>query len=224
MASFWFNYLFKDPIFKCSHNLRFWGGWNNICIWGKGSTKFSHWLFQQMIEGKRLFSLGKICAWSKKRHVLWMGLSRELLETSNNDSSEHETVKELQFRSHPSRSCSLLFCPTIAGYWVCCFCVFFNCCPCWVFTGARAFSLVGAGRGHSLGAMHGLLVVVASLVADHGLWNAQTSAVVAHTLSCSSEVGSSRTRGQTHVSCIDRSILYHWAPRGSPSYCFLRLT
>ena len=71
---------------------------------------------------------------------------RELLETSHNDSSEHETLKELQFRSHPSRSCSLLFCTTIAGYWVCCLCVFFYCCPCWVFTDGRAFSLVGAGR------------------------------------------------------------------------------
>lgn len=71
--------------------------------------------------------------------------------------------------------------------------VFFYCCPCWVFTVAWAFSLVGAGRGHSLGAVHGLLIVGASLVADHGLWNAQTSAVVAHMLSCLSEVESSQT-------------------------------
>ena len=34
-------------------------------------------------------------------------------------------------------------------------------------------SLVAAGRGYSLVAMHGLLVVVASLVVEQELWGAQ---------------------------------------------------
>ena len=40
---------------------------------------------------------------------------------------------------------------------------------CWVFVAAWAFSLVAANRGYSLGAVHRCLVVVASLVAEHGL-------------------------------------------------------
>ena len=140
-----------------------------------------------------------------------MGLSRELLETSNNDSSEHENLKELQFCSYPPGVASCSFAPQLLaiGFVVFVFVFFFYCCLCWVFTVAWAFSLVGAGRGHSLGAVHGLLIVGASLVADHGLWNAQTSAVVAHMLSCLSEEESSQTRGQTHISCFGRSVLYH---------------
>ena len=41
--------------------------------------------------------------------------------------------------------------------------------PCWVVIAAWAFSLVAANRGYSLGAVHRCLVVVASLVAEHGL-------------------------------------------------------
>ena len=48
-----------------------------------------------------------------------------------------------------------------------------------------------------------LLITVASLVAEHRFW--------VHGLSCS--VGSSWIRDQTHVSCIGRWILYHWAIR-----------
>ena len=97
-----------------------------------------------------------------------MGLSREQLETSNNDSSEHETLKELQFCSAPPGVASCSLAPQLPAAGFVGF-VFFNCCPCRVFIAAWAFSLVGAGRGHSLGAVQGLLIVVASLVADHGL-------------------------------------------------------
>ena len=45
-------------------------------------------------------------------------------------------------------------------------------------------SLVAAGRGYSLVAMHGLLIVVASLV-EHRLWGAWTPIVTVHGLSCS---------------------------------------
>ena len=102
-----------------------------------------------MTQGERLFSPGKICAWSKKRHALWTGLSREQLETSNNDSSEHETLKELQFCSPPPGVASCSLAPQLPAAGFVGF-VFFNCCPCRVFIAAWAFSLVGAGRGHSL--------------------------------------------------------------------------
>ena len=39
----------------------------------------------------------------------------------------------------------------------------------WVFSAARAFSLVEVSRSYSVVAVHGLLIVVASLVAERGL-------------------------------------------------------
>ena len=45
------------------------------------------------------------------------------------------------------------------------------------------FSLVAASRGHALGAVHGLLIAVASLVAQHGLSGVWASVVVVHELS-----------------------------------------
>jgi len=40
----------------------------------------------------------------------------------------------------------------------------------WVFIATRGPSLVEASRGYSLAAVHQLLIVVASLVAEHRLW------------------------------------------------------
>ena len=40
---------------------------------------------------------------------------------------------------------------------------------CGVFTAARAFLLVGESGGHALAVGHELLIVVAALVAEHGL-------------------------------------------------------
>ena len=78
------------------------------------------------------------------------------------------------------------------------------------------FSLVAASGGYSAVAVHRLLLVVASLVAERELETLRLS-------SCSSQalehrhtllvalwrVGSSRTRDCTHVSCSGRWILYH---------------
>ena len=68
------------------------------------------------------------------------------------------------------------------------------------------FSLVA--RGHSLVVVHGLLIMVASLVAEHELWGERAFIAVAHRISCSQYVGSSLTRDRTCVSCIGRQILY----------------
>ena len=40
-------------------------------------------------------------------------------------------------------------------------------------------------------------------------------------LLASRHVGSFRTRDRTHVSCISRWILYHWAAREAPEWCSL---
>ena len=42
---------------------------------------------------------------------------------------------------------------------------------CWVFVAACGLSLVVESRGYSLVVVHGLLIAVASLVAEHGLSN-----------------------------------------------------
>ena len=46
---------------------------------------------------------------------------------------------------------------------------------CRVFIAVHGFSLVVANRGCSLVVMHGLLITVASLVAEHGLYGMQAS-------------------------------------------------
>ena len=46
------------------------------------------------------------------------------------------------------------------------------------------FSLVAASRGCSLAAVHGLLIVVASLVGEYGLLVSRASVIVGHGLSC----------------------------------------
>ena len=48
---------------------------------------------------------------------------------------------------------------------------------CWVFIAARRRSLVVSSRGHSL-LQRGLLIAVASVVAEHGLSGPQVSVVV----------------------------------------------
>ena len=73
---------------------------------------------------------------------------------------------------------------------------------CRVFVAVCGFSLVVANRGYSLAVMHGRLITVASLVAEHGLYGMQASVttscmsckatgsvVVAHELSCPSVCG-----------------------------------
>ena len=50
----------------------------------------------------------------------------------------------------------------------------------WVFVAAHGLSLVVAGGVHSPAAVDGLLIVLASLVAHHGLQGTQALVVVAH--------------------------------------------
>ena len=54
--------------------------------------------------------------------------------------------------------------------------------------GCTGLSLVGTSRGYSLVAVHGLLIVVASFVVEHGL-------------SCSVACGIFLDQDQTHVPC-----------------------
>ena len=96
------------------------------------------------------------------------------------------------------------------------------------------FSLVVASRSYSLVAVHGLLIAMASPLAEHrlrepelsnwGTWTQQSgSPALEHRLnSCSfsntglvalQHVGSSQIRNPTHVSCIGKWMLYHWAIR-----------
>ena len=94
------------------------------------------------------------------------------------------------------------------------------------------FSLAVASRGYPLDAVNGLLVAVASLIAEQGFWVPWASAVVAwaieHRLShlgCTGLVapwcmGSSWTGDQTHVFCIGRQIFFV-SHQGSPHACSL---
>ena len=47
----------------------------------------------------------------------------------------------------------------------------FNFWLCWVFVAARKMSLVATSRDYSPVVMRGLLIVLASLVSEHGLWS-----------------------------------------------------
>ena len=68
-------------------------------------------------------------------------------------------------------------------------------------------SLVVMSRGYSLVAVHRFLLVVASLVAEHGLWALRLQQLWRLGLAALQHVGSSQTRDQTHVCCISRWIL-----------------
>ena len=59
----------------------------------------------------------------------------------------------------------------------------FNFWLCWIFVAAYRLSLVSAGRGYSLVAVPGFLIVVALLVAEHG-FPSEGSVVLGHRLSC----------------------------------------
>ena len=58
----------------------------------------------------------------------------------------------------------------------------------WVFIVAHRLSLVAASGGYSLVVVHGLLIALASLVAEHGLWGTWASVAVSYRLSsCGSQ-------------------------------------
>ena len=65
---------------------------------------------------------------------------------------------------------------------------------CWVFVVVHGLSLVEASQGCSLVAVPRLLIVVSSLVVEHGLYSAG-SAVVVHRLSCPAVRGIFLERG-----------------------------
>ena len=73
---------------------------------------------------------------------------------------------------------------------------------CWVFIAAWAFSLV-TSRSYSVVAVWGFLIVLASLIAEHGA-PGDLGSVVVHRLSCSVALWSSWIGDQTLVSCIGR--------------------
>ena len=60
---------------------------------------------------------------------------------------------------------------------------------CYVFVATHGLSLVAVSGGYSLVAVHGLLIVVASLVVELGLQSGQASRVSVHGLSCSAACG-----------------------------------
>ena len=80
----------------------------------------------------------------------------------------------------------------------------------WVSTAAQAFLWLWWVVGCSLAVVQGLLIRWLPLVRSTG------AVVGAHALQ---HVGSSRTRDWTHVSCIGRQILHHWAAREA-AVCF----
>ena len=84
---------------------------------------------------------------------------------------------------------------------------------CWVFIAACELSVVAASGGYSLVGMHPLLIVVASLVAEHRLLGMRAQSLW-HT-------ESSWTRDRTHVPGIGRWILNHWTTSEVPSVSFL---
>ena len=69
-------------------------------------------------------------------------------------------------------------------------------------------SLVATSRGYSLIVVHGLLILVASLV-EHRVQCVPLSVAVALRLSCPSHVESSQTRNQAQVPYVGRWILNH---------------
>ena len=72
------------------------------------------------------------------------------------------------------------------------------------------FSLVAVSRGCCLTVVHGLLISVASLVAEPGLWSS-ASVVMAPALVALWRVGACWIRNWT--CCIGKQILYDWATR-----------
>ena len=76
-----------------------------------------------------------------------------------------------------------------------------------VSVGACGLSLAAVSGGSSLVPALGLLIAVASLVAEHSLWSMWASVVAPR------HVGSSQSRAPTCVLSLDRWILNHWITR-----------
>ena len=74
---------------------------------------------------------------------------------------------------------------------------------------SAGFSLVVLSRGYPSVVVYRLLIVVASLVAEHGFKGTQAQSFWHTGLVAMWHLGSSWTRDQTCVSCNGRWILYH---------------
>ena len=83
---------------------------------------------------------------------------------------------------------------------------------CWVLA-ACGLSVVAASGGYSLVGMHPLLIVVASLVAEHRLLGVRAQSLGHTGLVVPGPVESSWTRDRTHDPGVDRWILNHWTAR-----------
>ena len=91
-----------------------------------------------------------------------------------------------------------------------------------------AFSLVAASGGHSLVVVCSLIAVVSLVVGEMGSrsmgfrsWSMWAQKLWYTGLADPCHVGSSWTRNQTHVPCLGRWILYHWATRDAPLFLLL---
>ena len=97
----------------------------------------------------------------------------------------------------------------------------------WVFIAAHCFSSCPSSREGPLSScgVWASLVVVASLVAEHGLLGTQASAVVAWNMGSVAlrNVESSWTRGWTHVPCTGRQILNHWTTMEVLVWLFIKV-
>ena len=105
--------------------------------------------------------------------------------------------------------------------------VYFYFCLHWFLIGALGLPLVAASEGCSLDAVHGRLIVLAPLIAEHGLlytWASVAAAnrlrslgalVVVRGLSCPAACGIFPGQGtnQCRVFCTARRILNHWTTR-----------
>ena len=80
------------------------------------------------------------------------------------------------------------------------------------------FSLVSLGGSCSLAAVRGLLIVVASLVAEHRLLGAWASVVVAHVLSCPEACGIFFDQGSNPCSLHGQSDSQPLSHQGSPGW------
>ena len=83
----------------------------------------------------------------------------------------------------------------------------------------RAFSSA-ASRGSSLAVVRGLLIVMASLAAEHRLQGPWASAVWLTGFAALCHVGSSQTRDWTYASCTGRQILTTGPPGKSTHFIF----
>ena len=86
----------------------------------------------------------------------------------------------------------------------------------WVFVAARRLSLAGGELGLLFVVVCGLLIAVASLVAEHGLQGTWAQQLWHTGLVAPRHVGSSQTRARTRVPCIGRRICNHCSTREDP--------